>query len=42
MTNHKGKLSYLLNKFDAMFDLKDTKKNVGTLQEYYKTMAKLL
>lgn len=42
MTNHKGKLTYLLNKFNAMFNLKDTKKNVGILQEYYKTMAKLL
>jgi hypothetical protein len=34
MSNHKGKLSYLLNQFNSIFDLKDTKKNVGILQEY--------
>ena len=35
MTNHNGgKLSYLLNQFDALFDLTDTNKNVKILQKY--------
>ena len=34
MSNHKGKLKYLLNQFDAIFDLKDTRNNLAILQEY--------
>ena len=34
MTNHKGKLSYLLNQFNSMFDRKNIKHNAGILQEY--------
>ena len=34
MSNHKGKLKFLLNQFDGIFDLKETKNNVRILQEY--------
>ena len=33
MSNHKGKVSFLLNRFNSMFDLKDTKTNARILQE---------